>query len=90
MGTDTPSEQPQPVAIRPTPANASATPTHCDLVSRSRRIVHASRTVATGYSDHAQAAANEGFYILRKPYSMDGLHDVLREALAAGTTAKVA
>src|SRR6476646_8491504 len=41
----------QPAAIRPTPANARATPTHCDRVSRSRNTVHASKTVATGYSD---------------------------------------
>ena len=33
---------------------------------------------------------NEGFAILRKPYSMNGLHDALREALAAAATAKVA
>jgi two-component system NtrC family sensor kinase len=46
--------------------------------------------LATGYSDHAQAAANEGFAILRKPYSMSGLHDALREALGPAEKPKVA
>ena len=46
--------------------------------------------LATGYSDQAQVAAYEGFAILRKPYSMSGLNDALREALGAATTAKVA
>jgi two-component system NtrC family sensor kinase len=46
--------------------------------------------LATGYSDQAQAAANEGFAILRKPYSMNGLHDALREALGPVERPKVA
>jgi len=46
--------------------------------------------LATGYSDQAQAAANEGFTILRKPYTMSGLHDALREALGGVAPAKVA
>jgi two-component system NtrC family sensor kinase len=46
--------------------------------------------LATGYSDQAQAAANEGFAILRKPYSMNGLHDALRAALGPVDRPKVA
>jgi two-component system NtrC family sensor kinase len=46
--------------------------------------------LATGYSDQAQAAANEGFAILRKPYSMNSLHDALRAALGPAERPKVA
>ena len=37
--------------------------------------------LATGYSDKAQAAANEGFVILRKPYDGTALQAVLTDAL---------
>ena len=39
--------------------------------------------LATGYSDVAQAAANEGFPILRKPYATQQLRDALSKALRA-------
>jgi two-component system NtrC family sensor kinase len=37
--------------------------------------------LATGYSDKAQAAATEGFPVLRKPYGAAALHAALGEAL---------
>jgi two-component system NtrC family sensor kinase len=37
--------------------------------------------LATGYSDQAQAAANEGFLILRKPYDVAALNNALSEVL---------
>lgn len=37
--------------------------------------------LATGYSDKAQTAADEGFTILRKPYDAAGLHQALTEVL---------
>ena len=46
--------------------------------------------LATGYSDQAQAAADEGFAILRKPYSMSDLHDALTAALGGAATPQVA
>jgi len=33
--------------------------------------------LATGYSDNAQIAADEGFIILRKPYDAEGLRAAL-------------
>jgi two-component system, NtrC family, sensor kinase len=59
-----------------------------DLAREVRQRQSLPVVLATGYSDQAQAAANEGFSILRKPYSMSGLNDALREAL--GAAAKVA
>ena len=61
-----------------------------DLAREVRQRESLPVVLATGYSDQAQAAANEGFSILRKPYSMSGLNDALREALGAAATAKVA
>lgn len=44
--------------------------------------------LATGYSDQAQAAANEGFPILRKPYDINALRSALADgASEAGTDA---
>jgi two-component system NtrC family sensor kinase len=40
--------------------------------------------LATGYSDKAQTAADEGFAILRKPYDASRLHAALTEALRGG------
>lgn len=37
--------------------------------------------LATGYSDKAQAAANEGFVILRKPFDNNTLHGAITEAM---------
>jgi two-component system NtrC family sensor kinase len=37
--------------------------------------------LATGYSDKAQTAADEGFIILRKPYEMTSLNEALLEAI---------
>ena len=45
--------------------------------------------LATGYSDQAQAAADEGFAILRKPYGMSDLHDALTAALGGAATPQV-
>ena len=59
-----------------------------DLAREVRQRQSLPVVLATGYSDHAQAAANEGFTILRKPYSMSGLNDALHEALGAAATAK--
>ncbi len=44
--------------------------------------------LATGYSEQARVAADEGFAILRKPYGMSDLHEALTAALggAARTT----
>jgi len=39
--------------------------------------------LATGYSDVAQVAADEGFPLLRKPYSTPQLRDALAKALRA-------
>jgi two-component system NtrC family sensor kinase len=61
-----------------------------DLAREVRRRGGLPVVLATGYSDQAQAAANEGFAILRKPYSMNGLHDALREALGPVERPKVA
>ncbi|WP_170303682.1 hybrid sensor histidine kinase/response regulator [Reyranella soli] len=61
-----------------------------DLAREVRQRGSLAVVLATGYSDQAQAAANEGFTILRKPYSMSGLHDALREALGGVATANVA
>ena len=49
-----------------------------DLAREVRQRQSLPVVLATGYSDQAQAAANEGFSILRKPYSMSGLNDALR------------
>lgn len=46
--------------------------------------------LATGYSDKAQTAANEGFTILRKPYDGPTLHAALTEALRTSARAPVA
>jgi two-component system NtrC family sensor kinase len=46
--------------------------------------------LATGYSDQAQAAANEGFALLRKPYDAASLHRTLSEALRRARDRKVA
>lgn len=46
--------------------------------------------LATGYSDKAQAATNEGFTILRKPYDASTLHALLTEALRGPVSAPVA
>ncbi len=44
--------------------------------------------LATGYSDQAQAAADEGFPILRKPYDINALRSALADgASEAGTDA---
>ena len=61
-----------------------------DLAREVRQRQSLPVVLATGYSDQAQAAANEGFAILRKPYSMSGLNDALREALGAAAKAKLA
>ncbi len=37
--------------------------------------------LATGYSDHAQTASDEGFIILRKPFNVSDLREALVEAL---------
>lgn len=37
--------------------------------------------LATGYSERAQAAADEGFTILRKPYGLDDLREALANAI---------
>jgi two-component system, NtrC family, sensor kinase len=37
--------------------------------------------LATGYSEKAQSATDEGFTILKKPYSESELRDALAEAL---------
>jgi len=54
-----------------------------DLARWVRQVRGASMPVilATGYSDKAQAAADEGFPILRKPYDVSQLRDALAEAL---------
>ena len=44
----------------------------------------------TGYSDQAQAAADEGFAILRKPYGMSDLHEALAAALGGAARPGVA
>ena len=46
--------------------------------------------LATGYSDQAQAAADEGFAILRKPYGMNDLHDALNATLGRAARPQVA
>ena len=46
--------------------------------------------LATGYSDQAQAAADEGFAILRKPYGMSDLRDALTAALGGAARPQVA
>ena len=61
-----------------------------DLAREARQRGSLPVVLATGYSDQAQAAADEGFTILRKPYSMNGLDDALRAALGGVATAKVA
>jgi two-component system, NtrC family, sensor kinase len=46
--------------------------------------------LATGYSDKAQAAADEGFTILRKPYDAAGLHEALADILKRSGKRRVA
>lgn len=46
--------------------------------------------LATGYSDKAQAAADEGFPILRKPYNAMELHRAIIEALQTARGQRVA
>lgn len=43
--------------------------------------------LASGYSDKAQTAMNEGFPLVRKPFNGARLHEALAEALAEGRTA---
>jgi two-component system NtrC family sensor kinase len=37
--------------------------------------------LATGYSDHAQTAADEGFVILRKPFDLRELRNAIAKAM---------
>jgi two-component system NtrC family sensor kinase len=46
--------------------------------------------LTTGYSDVAQEAANEGFPILRKPYSAVDLREALAKAVRAARLKVVA
>jgi two-component system NtrC family sensor kinase len=46
--------------------------------------------LATGYSDQAQSAADEGFTILRKPYDTATLHDALSDTLRRSRHREVA
>ena len=55
-------------------------------LARTIRQEHGTRVpvlLATGYSDVAQVAADEGFPVLRKPYSTQQLRDALHRALRA-------
>jgi two-component system NtrC family sensor kinase len=62
-------------------------------LARQVRAEHGSRIpvlLATGYSDVAQAAADEGFPILRKPYSAADMREALAKAVRAARLKVVA
>jgi two-component system NtrC family sensor kinase len=62
-------------------------------LARQVRAEHGGRVpvlLATGYSDVAQAAADEGFPILRKPYSAADLREALAKAVRAARLKVVA
>ena len=61
-----------------------------DLARGPQRAWCTAGRAPTGYSEHAQPAADEGFPILRKPYGMSNLHDALTAALGGAATPQVA
>lgn len=62
-------------------------------LARTVRQEHGTRVsvlLTTGYSDVAQVAADEGFPLLRKPYSTQQLRDALAKAVPAARLRVVA
>jgi two-component system, NtrC family, sensor kinase len=59
-----------------------------DLAREARRLRPKVPVVlTTGYSSSADAALREGFFVLRKPYDLDGLRKILSAAFVARETA---
>ena len=63
------------------------------LAPRVRSLINKNLPIilASGYSEHAQAASDEGFILLRKPYGMLELRKAVKALLAdAGAERNVA